>query len=466
MSARARLRLTAGSLLAVAIAWFGWRFAAASGARMDLYLLANLLVCLDATDLVVRLWLRKSNLGPGLERTPASTSVPLAIERFAPFQVRLHVRPYALIASLHDAEETVGEFLEAFAPYRDRLWVIDDGSTDDTWFLLQRSGIRCIRNSRNRGKPGAIKELLAVLPPEIETVVVLDPDVRILESEKSGVRDLERVVFEFQRSGMGALCPRIVLHDDRGFTRLQQFEYCLALSVGRKSLGDHTITSGVAIYRRDALVRALDEHTLSVYAEDLRNALLLLERGERIYYDERLVVETDGKRTVKDWFSQRVGWHYGLLRVYRENLSAIVSIAGDRFAHTYQFVVYLGFFSLLFHGFKILSLGLFLLSVTSGLVRSLDLDWLPHVGGLYFLSAYLNYTVLASVALFVAVPRKERSRLLPVVPVYFLYVLLHVVPATLGYANWFSLKLWGRRLYRDGFQTEESLRAEQRAAPA
>jgi hypothetical protein len=39
-----------------------------------------------------------------------------------------------------------------------------------------------------------------------------------------------------------------------------------------------------------------------------------------------------------------------------------------------------------------------------------------------------------------------------VVPLYPLYAIAHVVPATIGYLNWFTLRLWGRRVYRDYYQ--------------
>ena len=72
----------------------------------------------------------------------------------------------------------------------------------------------------------------------------------------------------------------------------------------------------MAVYRADALRYVLEQHSLSVYAEDLENALILLANNESIYYDGRLVVETDAVPTVRRLFSQRVGWHFGLMRVY------------------------------------------------------------------------------------------------------------------------------------------------------
>src|SRR6185295_5516198 len=140
------------------------------------YLLAMLVVFVDLVDLVVRLLVRRRNAkGP---RGEGPTSVRLDVGEFTPHQMALHLRPYALVVSVHDAEDEIDDFLEAMAPYRDRLWVMDDASTDHTWFRLERSGVRCFRGAANRKKPAAIKDLVGRLPPEIATVVVLDPDVR------------------------------------------------------------------------------------------------------------------------------------------------------------------------------------------------------------------------------------------------------------------------------------------------
>lgn len=70
-------------------------------------------------------------------------------------------------------------------PFRDRLCLIDDCSTDYTSALIRQAGFRCIRGERNRKKPGAIRTLLDALPPEVETVVGLDPDVVMLASGPS-----------------------------------------------------------------------------------------------------------------------------------------------------------------------------------------------------------------------------------------------------------------------------------------
>jgi hypothetical protein len=66
-----------------------------------------------------------------------------------------------------------------------------------------------------------------------------------------------------------------------------------------------------------------------------------------------------------------------------------------------------------------------------------------------------SYLVLCLLALFTVVPRRERAYVASILPLYFLYVLVHIAPMTVGFGNWVALRLWGRRLYRDHYQSGE-----------
>ena len=50
----------------------------------------------------------------------------------------------------------------------------------------------------------------------------------------------------------------------------------------------------------------------------------------------------------------------------------------------------------------------------------------------------------------------------PIVPLYFFYAAFHIVPASVGYLNWLSLRIRGRRLFADHYQDETSLAKEVR----
>lgn len=434
--------------------------AMAKSFSLALYLIASSAAILDLIDLAVRLYFRRAHGVVGDSREYANVSAPLATGAFTPRQQRAHLRPYAIIASIHNAELYLDDFLETMARHRDRFWIIDDASTDQTCVRLTQAGWRCIRAERNTKKPAAIKALLPTLPPEIDTVMVIDPDISIRDAAGDGVSRLESVIFDFQRSGMSSACPRIAIKEDGLLARFQALEYCMSCSLGRSSLGEHSLNSGVSLYRRAALQMVLDKHSLSVYAEDLENSLILLGAGERIYYDGRLVIETEGMRSWHRWFSQRVGWFYGLAKVFVERFDTIKRISKESTGSGYQFMVYTALFGIALHPVKLAALFLLLLGLAKGVDGLFGFNVVPDwaiADPAYFLGAYTKYTILAIIALAVAVPRRERLHLVPAIPLCFFYFLAHIIPVTVGYLNWISLWLRGRRIYADHYQEEAAI---------
>ena len=421
---------------------------------LTVYLLASVVVFLDLFDFLARMYGRRT--GPRrTRRNPApATSIPLDSGRFNPYQRKLHLQPYALAISVYNLGDTVRSFTAAMAPHIDCLHGIDDASTDGTALRLEQAGIHVIRGNANRHKPGAIRELLRHLPADVQTVLIMDPDCRVTPRVTSDISTLESVIFDFQRSGHAALCPRITARGDNWLTRFQRLEYALTFGVGRKSLGDASITSGVAVYRRDALEEMLTQHSLSVYAEDLENALRLLARGECIYYDERLVFDTEVKSRAADLFSQRVGWSFGLAKVYSQNWNEIWRILRGHPMRFYQYAVCLGLFGIVCHPLKLLSVVPLVGSALNGLDALLGTGVVPDhalTSLWYFPVVYVKYTALVLLMVLVSVPRGERRQHLRVSFTYLFYSLAQLAPMTIGFLNWISVRLRGRRLYRDHF---------------
>lgn len=459
------LSVILGSLILLGWATLGVSESLSQSFNLTVYVLAQVAVSLDFIDFGTRVYLRRANAGHGSYGWHSPTSIPLDVGSYTPYQKRVHLRPYALVASVYNAEDELDDFIEAMAAYKEQFWLIDDASTDETCERLQQAGWRCTKATTNRKKPGAIRSLIRHLPPEIETVVVVDPDISVRDLRVEGLSSLEAVLFDFQRSGMASVCGRIAIKPEGFLARFQALEYCMSFSLGRRSLADYGINSGAAIYRRDALVKALDNHSLSVYAEDFENSMILLGGGEQIYYDSRLVFETDAKQEWQGWFSQRVGWSYGLLKVFTSHLSDIWKVANRSAGAAYQFGVYLGVMSLLLHPLRLISMVVLSLSFLAGLDSLFALGLVGETSlfqPVYFAVAFAQYTVLATLVLFLVIPRVERAQAMPVVPLYIFYSLFHVVPATVGYANWFSLRFIGRRLWNDHYQDEASVQGEER----
>ncbi len=421
---------------------------------LNLYLLASTLFVTDGIDVIVRLLARR-----GAQRLPAERATAPAA-RLAEQAAGEVTQPYALIMSVYNLSPDAPQVLRALAHHKANTWIVDDCSTDATVLHLKQAGWRCLAAPKNLKKPGALKLLLSRLPAEIRTVVVLDPDVVILDSGRFPDSDLETTIRAFQRSGAAALCPRIRVRPDGLLANLQVIEYAFAFDLGRRSLNPASITSGIAIYDRGKLEQVLGKHSLAVYAEDLENAILLLGAGEAIYYDDRLQVQTEGQRRVRGWFSQRVGWAFGLLKVYLERPAHIARAARRSAMALYQYGIYLGVLSIALYPLKLVSLLLLALSAGNALDNLLGLSLIPDselTSPVYFAAVYLKYTLLIATCTLISRPRLSADRYLLAVPLFFFYALAHLIPTGVGYLNWLTLRLAGRRVFDDHYDAAPRL---------
>ena len=118
-------------------------------------------------------------------------------------------------------------------------------------------------------------------------------------------------------------------------------------------------------------------------------------------------------------------------------------------------MIYIGGLSLVMHLVKILSALLLLLSLIGGVDSLFLAHLLPRNGftsPAYFIGAVGSYLTLGVIALFTVVPRSERAYVAPIVPLYLLYALTHLLPMTVGFSNFITVRLWGRRLYKDHYE--------------
>src|SRR6202011_3531494 len=121
----------------VSIGLASWLIMAASremarNFSVTFYSLANVIVFLDLFDFCVRLYIQRIRGLTSDGGGDSPTSLVLESPRFTTYQKRLHVRPWAMIVSVCNAEHSLDDFLEAVAPLRDHVWIVDDGSADNT----------------------------------------------------------------------------------------------------------------------------------------------------------------------------------------------------------------------------------------------------------------------------------------------------------------------------------------------
>ncbi len=411
------------------------------------FALAATLLTLDFVDLGVRAWISRSRgidqfVGRGKSRISAES-----------------VSPYAIVLSVHNLRNDADWLLDALAPYKARTWIVDDCSTDQTVLYLNFKGWRCLSLTENLKKPGAIRSLLTRLPADIRTVVVLDPDAAPVDSGLQDLPDLERAVRDFQASGAAASVPRVRFREEGPLESCQFFECEMVFSFGRKGLSPNCITSGAAIYDRSSLASALERHSLCVYAEDFENSLILLGDDRHIVYDDDLVIVTSGKSTIRGLFSQRVGWFFGLIRVYTTRWREVLHVARRDPWTAYNFFVYLGILGILFLPIRAAGMLVLLASLLNALDQLLSLNLMPDgawTDTSYFWSLYLSTTLMAGVVALYLRPPAKPSTIVFAVLFYFFYAMVNIAAAVVGLLNWVGLIVFGRRVYRDHYSADES----------
>lgn len=134
----------------------------------------------------------------------------------------------ALIPAYGEATTVASIVNAALAAELGEVWVIDDGSTDDTAAVAEAAGAKVIRLSENRGKGGALEAGARAAREDV--VVLLDADLLGLSAEHvralaapviSGEVDMTRGVFAGGRLRT-TLAQRVIpqLNGQRALRRL------------------------------------------------------------------------------------------------------------------------------------------------------------------------------------------------------------------------------------------------------
>lgn len=361
------------------------------------------------------------------------------------------LKPYRILVAVYNVGSEWKTIIGDLSSVKDKLFVVDDASTDDTFEVVKESGVTVVRNPENTNKPGAILYGLESLPGDVETVVVIDPDVELPSNTI-----LERTIYDFQRSKAAACGLYIVPRRTRKRSTInlcQTLEYELSMYYGKEIPHDFMVISGAAsVHDRSTLREALKDSSRSVYAEDFETSLILLSSGERIYFDRRVVVRTRVPRNLKQFTMQRMGWYFSVPKVTFPYLTKVRRCKDPLMR--YQFYIYNLFFTLLIHPFRVFSmfilgwsifayiLGLFIDSMTRYQVMP------PYM--ILGMSIIVFYVYLALEG-FVGSVTLKRSDLGVVLwfPLYMIYQVM--IPITIGYLNFFTWVLVGRKVIADPY---------------
>ncbi len=208
-----------------------------------------------------------------------------------------------------------------------RVYVVDDGSSDDTAGVVRalypdhpRLTVERIANS---GKSGALNHALHRVDSEV--VVVLDADTHI---NPEAARRLARHFVDPRVAavaGNAKVGNRVNL-----LTRWQALEYITAQNLERRAMSQlnaiSVVPGAIGAWRRTALL-ALGGFTHDTLAEDADLTMRALRAGHRVTYELGAVARTEAPETVRAFLKQRDRWMFGTLQATWKQRGALRSSA-------------------------------------------------------------------------------------------------------------------------------------------
>lgn len=193
------------------------------------------------------------------------------------------------------------------------IMIIDDGSTDNTWDVIQQfasdSRIKLFQKVNEGSKFAALN--FALTKVETELIGVLDADSWVASDA------LKNYMEFFRDPQVMATIPSMVIADPDSFYRkAQKAEYDIGL-FARKAFNQINaiyVTPGPFSVFRKYVFDTLGPYKEAHHTEDAEIALRMQNHHYKIAYSEQSIVYTVGPRTLRPLIKQRVRWVYGFLR--------------------------------------------------------------------------------------------------------------------------------------------------------
>lgn len=290
----------------------------------------------------------------------------------------------SIVVPALNAERTIGSCLQGLLEQsvsreRYEVIVVDDGSTDDTGQVVERSGATLITQAQ-QGPAAARNQGVSVAKGDIVLFTDADcvPEAHWVQEMIRPFEDGEIAgVKGVYRTGQRGIIPRFV-----------QCEYEERYELMAKERWIDFIDTYSAGYRREIFLAegGFDTRYPSASVEDQEFSFRLAERGHKMVFSPRAVVYHQHPATLAEYFRRKFNIGYWKVMVLRRHPGKAV-----RDSHTPQMVkIQMGLAVLLvpllalvllrssFCSFSVLTLVLFLISALPFIVKALHRD--PVVG--------------------------------------------------------------------------------------
>src|SRR3989344_229103 len=193
------------------------------------------------------------------------------------------------------------------------IFIVDDGSLDNTWKVLQRfsrnSQIKLLKKE-NGGKHTALNYALEFI--ESDLVGCLDADSFVHPEA------LKKIVAHFENDKeLFAVTPSIKVHNPKKIIELMQrveYQWAVLLRNILSYMNALYVTPGpFTIFKRNVF-KMLGNYKHAYLTEDMEMAMRMQNSGLRIGNAPDAFVYTVTPQTIRSLYKQRLRWTYGFLR--------------------------------------------------------------------------------------------------------------------------------------------------------
>lgn len=194
-----------------------------------------------------------------------------------------------------------------------KVLVINDGSTDSTWQVLQQfkgnSQVVLLQKENEGSKFAALNYGLTFVDTEI--VGCLDADSHV------DIQALRHSVSFFNDPEVMSVVPSMIIDRPKTFWQVMQkpeYEIALFLRKIQSSLDAIYVTPGPFTIFRKSVFDTLGPYKEAYHTEDLEIALRMQMNHMKIVYSENTIVYTKGPASWIALLKQRIRWTYGFIK--------------------------------------------------------------------------------------------------------------------------------------------------------
>ena len=303
-----------------------------------------------------------------------------------------------------------------------QLIVVDDGSSDDTYAIVDRYRAEnkinlWLIHQENAGKAHALNNGLRNYAVG-ELVMCLDADSTIAPEA------LRKAAWHFRDSRVVALSSNVKIRPTGTlFNLIQIFEYIVCYQMKRASslFNIEYIIGGIGSTFRHSTLKKVGYYDTDTITEDIDLTMKLLQLGNkehRVIYGADVITYTESVLDMSGLIRQRFRWKYGRAQTFVKNASLFFSKSNRQNKGLTWFYLPYALFSDLAFFFEP-----FMVSYIGYIIFRYG-DWVTFLSAFAVIGTYISMNVLAEDTL----PLKQKLKLVAIAPsMYFFFYALTFV---------------------------------------